>query len=628
MLEALRRFVGSWVAKVFLGVLIASFAVWGIAGEVFGPGSSNAVATVGETKVPPSRFVNSYYQSLENVRRTFGRQPTRQQARALGIEQQALAQVVSAATLDEYARRLGVTLSEEQLARLIAEQRTFQDSQGRFDRARFQDAVRNARTNEETFIDDQNRAAVRAQIGSAAVAGELVPKVFEQAALAHADERRVFEIAELTSETIGPVPEPTPEELAAFFTERAAQYRAPEYRALSLLKIEPSDLADPDGVSQDRVEAEYRRRIAAYTTPERRTIQQLPFRDAEAAAKARAALDEGATFETVRAEAKISTEVSDLGKLAKDQVPDPAIAEAAFSLPLNETSQVIDGRFGPVLVRAVAIEPEQVQSLAEVEADIRANLALQDASRRVADLYGEIEDARAGGATVGEIAKANGLPVRTVEAVDAGGRDAAETPLDPAPPSSQALLAEAFQTDVGVPTNGIPIGTTGYVWFDVDRIDPARDRTLDEWRERVVADWKAAGDRETSRCRRRRRWPTPFGRGRRWNRLRPQPARRSNRSEPLGRRDDDLRLGREGVEAGFEGAEGAVAVAKPGPGRRAVLRVAEVQAPEAAELSEAQLENARAGMANDLLQQVIGRLQTEYGATVNRPLVEASLNQL
>ena len=627
MLEALRRFVGSWVAKVFLGVLIASFAVWGIAGEVFGPGSSNAVATVGETKVPPSRFVNSYYQSLENVRRTFGRQPTRQQARALGIEQQALAQVVSAATLDEYARRLGVTLSDEQLARLIAEQRTFQDSQGRFDRARFQDAVRNARTNEETFIDDQNRAAVRAQIGSAAVAGELVPKVFEEAALAHANERRVFELAELTSETVGPVPEPTAEELAAFFEARAAQYRAPEYRALSVLKIEPTDLADPDGVSEDRVEEEYRRRIAAYTTPERRTIQQLPFRDAEAAAKARAALDEGATFETVRAEANIAADVSDIGKLAKDQVPDPAIADAAFSLPLNETSPVIDGRFGPVLVRAVAIEPEQVQPLTEVEADIRANLALQDASRRVADLYAEIEDARAGGATVAEIAKANGLPLRTIDAVDAGGRDASEAPLDPILPSAQALLAEAFQTDVGIPTNGIPIGTTGYVWFDVDRIDPARDRTLDEWRERVVADWKAAEtakrlDAAAKTLADAVRAGTPV------EAAATAAGATVTRSEPLGRRDDDPRLSREGVEAGFEGAEGSVAVATPGPGRRAVLRVAEVQAPEADELPEAQLENARAGMANDLLQQVIGRLQTEYGATVNRPLVEASLNQL
>ena len=624
MLEALRGFVGSWVAKVFLGVLIASFAVWGIAGEVFGPGSSNAVATVGETKVPPSRFMTSYNAALDNMRRVFGRQPTRQQARALGVEQRALAQVVSAATLDEYARRLGVTLSDERLASLIAEQRSFQDSQGRFDRARFEDAVRNARTNEETFIQDQNRAAVRAQIGSAAVAGDLVPEVYEKAALVHARERRVFELLELGEADAGPIPQPTAEQLAAFFEARKADYRAPEYRALSLLKIEPGDIADPDAVAAERVRSEYERRIAAYTTPERRSLQQIPFRDEAAATAARAALDDGATFETIVGEQGVARDVVELGKLSRDQVADPAVAEAAFALDLNETSQVVDGRFGPVLVRVTEIEPEQVRTLAEAEPELRQNLALQDAARRIADLYGEIEDERAGGATVVEVAKTSGVTPRTIERVDAQGRDGTGASVDPALPAAQTLLTEAFQADVGSPTNAVAIGSNGYVWFDVDRIEPARERTLDEVRDRVVADWQAVE------------------RGKQLDALAAQivarvesgatlaaaaPAGKAAvRTEPLLRSAQEPRLGREGVEAGFLGEGGKVAVVTPGPGKRTVLRTAEILAPEG-ELPGRQAEVASDAIAQDLLQQVIARLQGEYGATVNRPLIEASINR-
>lgn len=625
MLESLRRFVGSWVAKVFLGILIASFAVWGIAGEVFGPGSSNAVATVGETKVPPSRFMTSYYAALDNMRRVFGRQPTRQQAREMGVEQRALAQVVSAATLDEYARRLGVTLSDERLAALIGEQRGFQDSQGRFDRRRFEDAIRNARTNEETFIEDQNRAAVRAQIGSAAVAGDLVPEVFEKAALAHAGERRVFELLELGPADAGEIAAPTDAQLQTFFDARKADYRAPEYRAISVVKVEPADIADPASVDADRVKAEYDRRIAAYTTPERRAIQQIPFKDEAAATAARAALDEGATFETVMGEAGVSREVAVLGKLSRDRVSDPAIAEAAFALDLNATSQIVDGRFGPVLVRVTEIEPEQVRPLSEVEGELRQNLALQDAARRVADLYGDIEDARAGGATVAEVAKTAGLTPRRIERVDARGLDNAGAAVDPALPAGPQLLSEVFQTEVGAPTNAVAIGQTGYAWFDVEKIEPSRDRTLEEVRERVAADWTAAErgkrlDELTGRITAEVEAGKALGEA--------APAGREVvRTEPLTRRSDEPRLARAGIEAGFKGQVGAVDVARPAPDTRTVLRVAEIVAPEGEALPEAQAQNEREVIAQDLLQQVIARLQGEYGATVNRPLIESAINR-
>ena len=100
------------------------------------------------------------------------------------------------------------------------------------------------------------------------------------------------------------------------------------------------------------------------------------------------------------------------------------------------------------------------------------------------------------------------------------------------------------------------------------------------------------------------------------------------RTDPLDRRAQDARLGREGVEAGFIGEVGTVKIARPTLDTRTILRVAEILPPETEELSEAAAETTRGAAAQDLLQQVIGRLQTEYGATVNRPLIEASINRL
>ena len=49
MLDSLRKQTGSWIVKAFLGVLILSFAVWGI-GDIFRGPSDATVATVGDVR--------------------------------------------------------------------------------------------------------------------------------------------------------------------------------------------------------------------------------------------------------------------------------------------------------------------------------------------------------------------------------------------------------------------------------------------------------------------------------------------------------------------------------------------------------------------------------------------------
>ena len=46
MLDSMRQAASGWTAKVLLGLLIASFAIWGISGQFFGYGTGT-VATVG-----------------------------------------------------------------------------------------------------------------------------------------------------------------------------------------------------------------------------------------------------------------------------------------------------------------------------------------------------------------------------------------------------------------------------------------------------------------------------------------------------------------------------------------------------------------------------------------------------
>jgi peptidyl-prolyl cis-trans isomerase D len=171
-------------------------------------------------------------------------------------------------------------------------------------------------------------------------------------------------------------------------------------------------------------------------------------------------------------------------------VLDPAVAEAAFSAQPDTVLPVLDGAIEPSLIRVTEIEQGAVTSLADAEQRLRQDLATRAARERVRELYDAIEDARAGGATLEEISREMSLPYRVVEGVSAEGT-APDGRAFSDLPAQQQLLAEAFESDVGVENNPIRADDDAYVFFDVVEIVPARDRTLDEVREQVVAAWHA-----------------------------------------------------------------------------------------------------------------------------------------
>ena len=60
MLEALRKATANWIAKLFIGLLVLSFAVWGVA-DIFGGYGRRTVAKVGDTEISYQDFQTSQF---------------------------------------------------------------------------------------------------------------------------------------------------------------------------------------------------------------------------------------------------------------------------------------------------------------------------------------------------------------------------------------------------------------------------------------------------------------------------------------------------------------------------------------------------------------------------------------
>src|SRR5690606_16998850 len=135
MLDSMRDAARSWVAKLLLGVLVLSFAVWGISDAFQGDLNGSAALQAGDSKVSATDYRFAYEQQLIRLSRQSGQQLTRDQAKALGIENQVIAQLVAGVVLDEQARKMQLGLSKDGIARLTAEDPSFHDASGNFNRS-------------------------------------------------------------------------------------------------------------------------------------------------------------------------------------------------------------------------------------------------------------------------------------------------------------------------------------------------------------------------------------------------------------------------------------------------------------------------------------------------------------
>lgn len=627
MLTILRSAAQTWISKVLLILLGLSFAVWGISGQIMGGVGSN-VLTVGDTKVSILEYRLAYDRQINQLSRQFNMPITREQAQAFGIDNQVLAQLLAGAVLDEQAREMRLGLSRDRIAALTAEDTAFSGPDGRFDRTQFEWVLRQVGMTPNDYLRNLEQVAVREQIVEAVSDGLTVPDAFLNATALYRGEDRTVEFVVLPRSIVEPVAAPSEQTLAEYFEENKANYAAPEYRGFSYIKLEPEDIADPSAITDEDVRAEYDRTVSRYTTAERRVIEQLVFANSDEANAALAKMRAGTSFEDVASEQGRSLADIRLGEFTKDQIADAAIADAAFALSQDEVSDVISGTFGPIIVRVTQIAPEAVQPFANVSEEIRRDLAYGEASRVLSDVHDAYEDARAAGEPMAEAAARQRLNVVTVAAVDNAGRTPEGTTLTDLP-EADALLREVFDSEVGVENPSLNIGAAGYIFFEVENVTPARDRSLDEVRDQVAQDWTA---NEATRllASRAAELQKQLADGADFAELASQINQEVQIQRGVKRQGGNAALGQTGVTAVFGVSRGQTGIAVGAePDTQLLFRVTEVSQPLDSgpdSIPDDMKQRFAQGISGDLIDQLVAQLQSQYTVTVDRGAIQQALS--
>ncbi len=625
MLDAMRRGAVNWLAKILLGLLIVAFAVWGVA-DVFRNYGRGTLARIGNTEITLEDYRQAYQDELAAISRRLGRRLTSEQAKLLGVEQRALSRLVGAAAIDAHVRQLHLALSDKGMADLIRQDPAFKGAGGAFDQRTFQGYLRQNGMSEAYYVSTRRKEEVREQLTDTLLAGLAPPQLMIDSIYRYNEARRVIEHFTPDYDKLIKAPEPDEAKLKEYYEQNKHRFVTPELRKVGVLLLTRDEVKARLTIAEDDIKAAYERDKEKFDIPEKRRILQLSFPDLAAAEKAYADLAKAKDFKQAAAKLGFKDSDIELGLLARKDMIDPKIAEAAFTLKKDELSRPVQGQFAVMLLRVSEIVPGKKRTYDDVKGEIKERLADERANHELQALREKVENERSAGKPLREIGEALKLSFREIAAIDRNGKDGEGKPaLEHA--EAARIAQAAFAGTVGIEADATDLSDGGYAWVDLVSVTAEKQKPF----EAVQAEVKAGAieqERRSEIATAATKLVERITAGESFTALATEVGGKVATTAPVTRNTSPEGLPHNAVQLAFTLPKGGAASALATDGKaRIILRVTDVIAappPTQEQTDHLKGELARQ-MQNDTIAEYVAGLQSRYGVTINEAAVKQAL---
>lgn len=486
MFAALRAFAKSWVAAVLMGLLIVSFAVWGIRDVFSGRISGDAVIVAGSRTVSSADYRREFDQFKSRLEQQTGQQIPNDVAAANGLDREVLQGLATREAFAELIHKLGIIPSDK----LIAEQidripQFFDPVTGRFDKRAYEQTLANNNLNPSRFESEMRDDIAQQHLGTAILAGLSVPRAYTAMAGVFELEGRDVAFLAIDPKSVPQPAAPTDAQLTTFMKENASGIMRPEFRQLTVVQVTPEQFMAQVKVDPAEVQKQYNFRKDTLSKPETRTLVQIPAKNAAVAAQIAARLGKG---EDPAAVAKaFGVDAITYADKPQSAIPDNKLAAAAFRMQPGQV-QTVQGELALAVVKLQSVTPGHVVTLEEARPGIEAEVRKNAAAEKVYQLTQAYDDAHQKGASLPEAAQKAGIPTTTVGPVAKNGLGQDGKPV---PGLTQKLMDDAFSLSAGGESELEDNGAGGYFAVRVDKVIPAALPSLAEIKPKLTQEWMA-----------------------------------------------------------------------------------------------------------------------------------------
>lgn len=486
MLVWVRRFMESWVARVFFALLVAMFIFWGISNVFTLPGGATAVAYVGGKPVNVAAVEMAYQRLLNQVQQQ-GEEPTTAQRRQLAL--QALSSVLRERVMAQAARQYGIGTPNEAVRAILYNIPDFQNN-GVFSKDKFAELLKQNGIAQLDFINQIKSEIIARQLVTPLVSAATVPSEMTNQIFALLSEQRTANIVGITIGAQPLPPTPSDDVLQRYWLNHQSLFTAPQYRKVQLVILSPSLLAPHEVVSQAQIEAGVQQAQAASTTPQTRSADILFVQDLADASRLQAAWQRGASWEHIQSLAQhYHAQPIPVTSVQQDQIPAPALAKAIFAAKAGQIIGPIAGDQGMYVFKVTGIYPDHAQFVAQVT----QQLQLQMAQDQIAKSVDTLQDALAGQTPLSQLPGNLGL-VAVEGTMDAGGLtpDGTPAPIPGGDDLRNNIIKAVFAASKGQSLQ-LQSGPDGsYYALNLEQIIPPSVRPFAQAKARVLSVWQQA----------------------------------------------------------------------------------------------------------------------------------------
>jgi peptidyl-prolyl cis-trans isomerase D len=509
MLSVMRRH-RRWL-YVFLWVVIAAFIILYIPAfqGAFTEAPGETLAVVGGMPITVGEFQKAYVRQRQFYERIYQGRLDAAALRRLGLEDQVFESLVNDRLVLLEARRLGLTVPDQELAQTLATSPEFQEN-GRYMGAEeirrrlelqgvtveaFEESLRNR------LLRDKLQALITDGLS---VSGDEALRDFRRK-----NEQVKAEYVVVDEARFRPQVTVSEEEAKTRFDAKREAYRIPEKRVISYILLDQGALRARVTVTDRDIDLYYQDHRDEFKEEEQVCASHILVKvksgpeakeghpEAEASKIARGLLAQVKAGGDFAALAKKSSEDQgsapgggDLGCFSRGRMV-PEFENAAFSLEPGQTSDLVKTPFGYHIIRVASRREEQTAPLSQVKERVRQILTdqkVQELANQKAEAIGK---GLGRGRKLEDVAREQGLAVQKSAPVARG-----ETP-DPL--ASPAVVARAFDLKAGEVEKEALLVPRGAVFIGIAEIQPSRLPELKEVRDRVNADLAAEKAREKAR---------------------------------------------------------------------------------------------------------------------------------
>lgn len=449
MLQDIRDKSQGIVVKVIIGVVIVTFALFGVEALVQSFTSSDTVAEVDGKEITRTQLLQTAETQRRQLISMMGGQIDPSMLEENVLQRRALDELIQRAVMFNHAQDLNLGVSDAQIDAFLVQVEQFQTN-GQFDQSKYLNYIRSLAMTPLAFKERIKQDMLIQQSRNAIIGSEFVlPSQIDYVSRLQSQQRSYdfvrFSLADQMEQV-----DISDDTLKAYYEEHKQSFVSPEQVKLNYVLITASDLEQDISVSDDELKSAYEAYLANFQDEEREASHILIDTSSRSDDEAKALiktiqdkLEQGASFaelaEQYSDDLGSKENGGDLGYVTPGSMVEP-FDKTLFAMEEGDVDTV-KTEFGYHLIQLNAIHATKAPALADVRDELEAEILPQKAKQKLLAEHETITDLAYASDDLDALAKEYG---ETVLTTDFFGRDGGNDDITTAP----AVISAAYSPTV------------------------------------------------------------------------------------------------------------------------------------------------------------------------------------